>query len=81
MGPKARKICAIGIKCSRFVTMHGFALNVNTDMNYFNYIHPCGFVDKGVTSMTRELGHKLVMGEVKDVVKRKFEELFGMEWE
>ena len=81
MGPKARKICAIGIKCSRFVTMHGFALNVNTEMNYFNYIHPCGFVDKGVTSMTRELGHKLVMGEVKDVVKRKFEELFGMEWE
>lgn len=81
VGPKARKICAIGIKCSRFVTMHGFALNVNTDMNYFNYIHPCGFVDKGVTSMTQELGHKLVMGEVKEVVKRKFGELFGMEWE
>lgn len=80
-GAKARKICAIGIRCSRFVTMHGFALNVNTDMNYFNYIHPCGFVDKGVTSMARELEHTLVMEEVKGVVKRKFEELFGMEWE
>lgn len=45
--PRARKICAIGIKCSRYVTMHGFALNVNTDLNYFNYINPCGFVDKG----------------------------------
>lgn len=52
----ARKICAIGLRSSHFVTMHGFALNVNTDLNYFNYIHPCGFVDKGVTSLQKELG-------------------------
>ena len=78
--PAARKICAIGIKCSRFVTMHGFALNVNTDLNYFNYINPCGFVDKGVTSMARERGHAVTMDEVKATVRQQFQELFGMEW-
>ena len=78
--PRARKICAIGIKCSRYVTMHGFALNVNTDLNYFNYINPCGFVDKGVTSIAKELGHDVPMQEVKDAVKRYFMELFGMEF-
>lgn len=78
--PKARKICAIGIKCSRYVTMHGFALNVNTDLNYFNYINPCGFVDKGVTSIAKEVGHEVPMDEVKSVVKRYFAELFGMEF-
>ena len=57
--PVARKICAIGVKCSRYVTMHGFALNVNTDLDYFNYIHPCGFVDKGVTSIQKELGNQV----------------------
>ena len=76
----ARKICAIGIKCSRYVTMHGFALNVNTDLNYFNYINPCGFVDKGVTSIAKEVGHEVPMDEVKGVVKRYFAELFGMEF-
>lgn len=79
--PRARKICAIGIKCSRYVTMHGFALNVNTDLNYFNYINPCGFVDKGVTSIAKELGHEVPMEEVKEVVKRHFTEVLGMELE
>ncbi len=62
---KARKICAIGVKASRHVSMHGFALNVNTDLNYFNHINPCGFVDKGVTSMEKELGQKQDFEEVK----------------
>ena len=76
--PRARKICAIGIKCSRYVTMHGFALNVNTDLNYFNYIHPCGFVDKGVTSMEKELGHPVDLSEIKVILLRHFSELTGM---
>lgn len=63
--PSARKICAIGVRSSRFVTMHGLALNVNTDLRYFSYIHPCGFVDKGVTSIEKELGHPVEMDEVK----------------
>ena len=78
--PQARKICAIGIKCSRYVTMHGFALNVNTDLNYFNYINPCGFVDKGVTSIAKEVGAEVPVAEVKAVVKKYFEELFGMDF-
>lgn len=76
---RARKICAIGIRCSRFVTMHGFALNVNTDLDYFHYINPCGFRDKGVTSIAREIGREVPMPEVKELVKRQFEALFGME--
>ena len=76
--PRARKICAIGVKCSRYVTMHGFALNVNTDLNYFNYIHPCGFVDKGVTSMEKELGHPVDLSEIKVILLRHFSELTGM---
>ena len=63
---KARKICAIGVKSSRYVTMHGFALNVSTDLNYFNFINPCGFKDKGVTSMEKELNRKIDMEEVKN---------------
>ena len=78
--PRARKICAIGIKCSRYVTIHGFALNVNTDLNYFNYINPCGFVDKGVTSIAKEVGHEVPVAEVKTIVKKYFEELFGMDF-
>ena len=78
--PTARKICAIGIKCSRFVTMHGFALNVNTDLNYFNYINPCGLVDKGVTSIAKELGCEVSMEEVKNIVSRHFGQLFDMKW-
>jgi len=62
---KAIKICAIGIRISKYVTMHGFALNVNTDLSYFNYINPCGYTDKGVTSMKNELGAKPDIDEVK----------------
>jgi len=69
-----RKICAIGVRSSRFVTMHGFALNVNTQLEYFNFINPCGFIDKGVSSMEKELGRKLDMDELKSRL-RKFIEL------
>lgn len=63
--PRARKICAIGVRSSHFVTMHGLALNVNTDLRYFSYINPCGFVDKGVTSLQQELKREVPMEEVK----------------
>lgn len=75
---KARKICAIGVKASRFVTMHGFALNVNTDLSYFSMINPCGFTDKGVTSMEKELGTKVDMNEVKMRITELFEEIFNV---
>lgn len=75
---KARKICAIGVKASRFITMHGFALNVNTNLEYFNHINPCGFIDKGVTSMEKELGKKQDFEGVKDVLRKKMEQVFGM---
>ncbi len=68
---QARKICAIGVRVSRFVTMHGFALNVNTDMRYFSYINPCGLTF-GVTSIQQELGREISMDEVKEVLKEKF---------
>lgn len=66
---KARKICAIGVRTSRYVTMHGFAFNVNTDLNYFTYINPCGFQEKGVTSMEKELGEKPDFEQVKTELK------------
>ncbi len=75
--PKARKICAIGVKVSRWITMHGFAFNVNTDLNYFSYINPCGFQDKGVTSMSKELGKPLDFEEVKQGLATEFEKVFG----
>ena len=74
--PRARKICAIGVKSSRYVTMHGFALNVATDLKYFNHINPCGFVDRGVTSIEREVGRKVDFELVKmQVVKHLSEKL------
>ena len=69
---KARKICAIGVRVSRYVTMHGFALNVNTDLRYFGYINPCGFNSSAVTSMQQELGRPVEMAEVKEVIREKF---------
>lgn len=73
--PQERKICAIGVRSSHFVTMHGLALNVNTDLRYFSYINPCGFVDKGVTSISRELGHPVVMEEVTARLESALKEL------
>lgn len=73
---RERKICAIGVRCSRWVTMHGFAFNVNTDLTYFNHIIPCGIVNKQVTSLQQELGRNLNMQEVKEKVKRNFERVF-----
>lgn len=74
--PRARKICAIGVRASHFVTMHGFALNVNTDLTYFQRINPCGFVDKGVTSIAREVGHEVDYEVVKQQLHQKFIEVF-----
>lgn len=73
--PRARKICAIGVRSSHFVTMHGLALNVNTDLRYFSYINPCGFVDKGVTSLQKELGRDIDLAEVKERLCRELEAL------
>jgi lipoyl(octanoyl) transferase len=71
-----RKICAIGVKVSRKVSMHGLALNVNTNLNYFNYINPCGFVDKSVTSLQKELGRAIDMEEVKAGLKENLKQEF-----
>lgn len=76
---KARKICALGVKTSRWVTLHGFALNVNANLAYFNNMIPCGITDKAVTSMEKELGRAVDMEQVKTILKRKLAELFGME--
>ena len=77
---KERKICAIGVRCSRWVTMHGFALNVNTDLAYFDNIIPCGIINKQVTSIEKELGKKVNFEEVKKKVRENFEKVFEVEF-
>lgn len=74
---RARKICAIGVRSSHYVTMHGLALNVNTDLRYFSYINPCGFVDKGVTSLQKELGREVPLSEVRQRLEVELRGLLG----
>ena len=78
--PQERKICAIGVKTSRWVSMHGFALNVNTNLEYFGNIVPCGIVDKDVTSIQKELGREINMEDVKSKLQGYFAEIFEMEF-
>lgn len=75
--PRERKICAIGVRSSHYVTMHGLALNVNTDLRYFSYIHPCGFMDKGVTSLQQELGKEVSLPEVTERLQKEVMRLLG----
>jgi lipoyl(octanoyl) transferase len=76
---KARKICAMGVKCSRWVTMHGIGFNINSDLTYFSHIIPCGIDDKSVTSMQKELGLELDFDKVKCDLKQKMSEIFEFE--
>lgn len=76
---KARKICAMGVRCSRWVTMHGLAFNVNTDLDYFKNIVPCGIDDKAVTSMQHELGEQVDINKAKQILQHHISVLFGME--
>src|SRR5690606_19138868 len=77
---KARKICAMGVRCSRWITIHGLALNVNTDMRFFDYIVPCGISDKQVTSIEKELGRKVDINEIKKLLKEEFGKVFMTEF-
>ncbi len=76
---KTRKICAIGVKASRYVSMHGFALNVNTNLDYFRYINPCGFIDKGVTSVEKELGKMIDVELVKEKLLKNIISIFSFQ--
>ncbi|HRG01973.1 MAG TPA: lipoyl(octanoyl) transferase LipB [Bacteroidia bacterium] len=76
---KARKICAMGVRCSRWVTMHGWGFNVNSNLDYFSNIIPCGIQDKAVTSLNKELGQNVDMGEIKEKLKKHFSTLFECE--
>ncbi|WP_420576629.1 lipoyl(octanoyl) transferase LipB [Ekhidna sp.] len=78
---KARKICALGVKSSRWVTMHGFAFNVNTNLEYFNYIVPCGIQDKAVTSLQKELGREMDITEVEEKLTQHLASVFEMDLE
>lgn len=75
--PCTRKICAIGVRSSHWVTMHGFAFNINTNLSYFNYINPCGFTDKTVTSLQKETGRNHDINEIKSLLKMNLAEVFG----
>ncbi len=77
--PTVRKICAIGVRASRMVTMHGFAFNINTDLSYYNLINPCGFTDKGVTSLQKETGKPVDMEQLKKQMIQSFSEVFGID--
>lgn len=79
--PTARKICAMGVRSSRWVTMHGIGFNINSNLDYFNYIVPCGIEGKGVASLEKELGRKVPMNEVIDILKTKMAALFNFEFE
>jgi lipoyl(octanoyl) transferase len=76
---KARKICAMGVRCSRWVTMHGWGFNVNANLDYFNNIIPCGISDKAVTSLNKELGYDVNLSEIKEKLKKNFAVLFEAE--
>ncbi|PCJ81634.1 MAG: lipoyl(octanoyl) transferase [Bacteroidetes bacterium] len=78
-GSAARKICAFGVKCSRWVTMHGLAFNIDSDLNFFDLIVPCGIKDRGVTTLSKEVGRKITLAEVKPLLKKHLQELFGWE--
>ena len=75
---KARKICAMGIRCTRWITMHGIALNLNNDLNYFNHIVPCGIDDKAVTSLEKEIGKKVNIEDVQQKLTKHLIDIFEM---
>ena len=77
--PSARKICAMGVKSSRWVTMHGIGFNINTNLDFFSHIVPCGIDDKAVTSMKKELGIEVDMQEVENIIIEEFKSLFGFQ--